>query len=279
MQSGSALSPWAIASDAIFHAKNVAKLIGCEEQADIKGVLYCLRQKSVQEITSVALKVPTHLTAFGPVIDGIVIPGDPQSIMGKTNSIYGNYRLLFGVSKVESYEHFSMYDERHGIDITRRDRLLRTLVRNLFNYHLQEIFFTIVNEYTDWTRPFFHPISLFDSLVDIFSDALVVAPAIQVGLSHAKQSRGTFFYTFNHQTENGDYSPRLGCIHGQDLAYIFGAPLVSGTLLSWFPENYTRAEVALAENYIRLFTNFAKTGCVFPFKCNASNRRSVLNSH
>jgi len=278
MQSGSALSPWAIASDAIVHAKSVASALGCGEQSNINSVLDCLRQKSVDEITSVALKVPTHLTAFGPVIDGIVIPSDPQTLMAKANSVFGNYQLLFGVTKIESYGLFSMYDERHGIDISRRDRLLRTLVRNLFNYHLQvisearsqnlnkyalclqEILLTIVNEYTDWTRPFFHPISLFDSLVDIFSDALVVAPAIQAGLLHSTLSRGTYFYTFSHQTENGDYNPRLGCIQGQDLPYLFGAPLVAGHQLSWFSQNYTRNEVMLSEKFIRLVTNFARTG-------------------
>ena len=138
MQSGSALSPWAIASDAIVHARNVANSLDCStEQFNSNGVLDCLREKDVQEITSVILKVPTHLTAFGPVIDGIVIPNDPHSIMFKPNSIFSNYPLLFGITKVESYELFTMYDERHGINASRRDRLLRTLVRNLFNYHLQ----------------------------------------------------------------------------------------------------------------------------------------------
>jgi len=31
-----------------------------------------------------------------------------------------------------------------------RDRYLRTLVRNSYNYHLNEIFATVQNEYTDW---------------------------------------------------------------------------------------------------------------------------------
>ena len=95
--------------------------------------------------------------------------------------------------------------------------------------------------------------------MNIFSDALVVAPAIQVGLLHSKSSKGTYFYSFTHQTENGDYNPRLGCIHGQDVAYVFGAPLINGFQLSWFTANYTRAEVSLSENYIRLLANFART--------------------
>lgn len=137
MQSGSALSPWALATDAIVYARNVAKVLGCGEERSSNQILECLRGKTMTEIVSIDLNVPTHLTAFGPVIDGIVIPAEPQTLMSKPNTIFTNYDLIFGVAKAESYNLFSTVDERHGIDVTRRDRLLRTLVRNLFNYHLQ----------------------------------------------------------------------------------------------------------------------------------------------
>lgn len=120
---------------------------------------------------------------------------------------------------------------------------------------------TVVNEYTDWTRPFLHPISLFDSIVNIFSDALVVTPTIKTGLLHSKQSSSkTYFFIFAHQTENGDYPTRMGCIHGQDMAYLFGAPLVNGVQFSWFSNNYTKLEVLLSKNYIYYLSNFIKTG-------------------
>lgn len=255
MISGSALSPWAIASDSFVYAKNVAKILGCN---DAPSVLDCLRTKSTSEMVSIDLNVPTHLSSFGPIIDGIVIPNHPQTLMKKPDSLFGKYDLILGMTKVESYHLFSMKDEKYGVDVARRDRLLRTLVRNLFNYHLQEIFLTILNEYTDWTRQFFHPISLFDSLVDIFSDALVVAPMVQVGLHHSKLASNTFFYTFMHQTENGDFNPRLGCIHGQDLSYFFGAPLINGHRLSWFSANYTPPEVQLSQEMINFLVNFTK---------------------
>lgn len=138
MQSGSALSPWAIAVDAISHSRKLANVLGCPDEADNNAAMVdCLRQKPVEEIIAVNFKVPTHLTAFGPVVDGIVIPNDPATLMSEYNSLFGNYDLLFGVAKIESYNQFAMLDERHGIDSARRDRLLRTLVRNLFSYHLQ----------------------------------------------------------------------------------------------------------------------------------------------
>ena len=41
---------------------------------------------------------------------------------------------------------------RRGITPKTKDRYLRTLVRNTFTFHLNEIFATIQNEYTDWTN-------------------------------------------------------------------------------------------------------------------------------
>ena len=51
---------------------------------------------------------------------------------------------------------------------------------------------------------------------------------------------------------------RLGCVHGEELAYIFGAPLVPS--LSHFGRNYTKPEVALSENVIAYWANFARNG-------------------
>lgn len=54
------------------------------------------------------------------------------------------------------------------------------------------------------------------------------------------------------------YLQRQGCIHGEELPYVFGAPLVSGMM--HFPRNYTKAEVLLSEATILYWSNFARTG-------------------
>ncbi|KAL1140301.1 hypothetical protein AAG570_000233, partial [Ranatra chinensis] len=51
---------------------------------------------------------------------------------------------------------------------------------------------------------------------------------------------------------------RQGCVHGEELAYVFGAPLVGG--LSHFTRNYTKAEVLLSEAAMIYWSNFARTG-------------------
>jgi neuroligin len=50
----------------------------------------------------------------------------------------------------------------------------------------------------------------------------------------------------------------MGTVHGEELPYFFGAPLVDG--FNHFPRNYTRSELALAEAVIIYVANFARTG-------------------
>lgn len=138
MQSGSALSSWAIARDAITHTLHVARILECPAQ-DSTVLVECMRKKKLEDIMRVPIQVPDHLTGFGPTVDGIVLQQDPAEIMEKSPSLYTQYDLLFGTTRVESYYLFTALEEKFGIDSARRDRLLRTLVRNLYTYHLQEV--------------------------------------------------------------------------------------------------------------------------------------------
>lgn len=48
--------------------------------------------------------------------------------------------FLFGVTSIESYLDFSAQDLEFGFNETKKDRILRTFVRNVFSFHLNEIF-------------------------------------------------------------------------------------------------------------------------------------------
>lgn len=52
----------------------------------------------------------------------------------------------------------------------------------------------------------------------------------------------------------------MGSVHGEELPFVFGAPLVDG--FGHFPRNYTRSEVALSESIVQFFANFVRTGWV-----------------
>lgn len=93
---------------------------------------------------------------------------------------------------------------------------------------------------------------------EAIGDALVVAPLVKAANLHAKISKNTYFYVFGYQTEHGDFPNRVGCIHGEELAYIFGAPLVAQ--LGHFANNYSKSEQAFAEAIMSYWTNFARYG-------------------
>lgn len=126
----------------------------------------------------------------------------------------------------------------------------------------------VVNEYTDWERTSQHPINTRDAAVAALSDAQFVAPLVHTGdllaplpaLPGQQKSGGPkcYFYVFDYQTKDGDYPQRMGSVHGEDLPYVFGAPLVDG--FSHFPRNYTKSEVALSEALMVFWSNFARTG-------------------
>ncbi|KAH7962212.1 hypothetical protein HPB52_014914 [Rhipicephalus sanguineus] len=257
LMSGSALSPWALARDAHAHARHVARALDCPV-AEEEGLVECLRLRPVGDLLRVPLSVPDHLSAFGPTVDGIVLRAEPLELTESLASSGRRLELMMGVSRFESYFFVSASEEKYGIEADRRDRLLRTLVRNLFSFHQQEIFLTIVNEYTDWTKPFQHPLNILDSTGEAVGDALVVAPLVRTAglLSRAAP---TFLYVFAHQAElSSDYPSRLGCVHGEELAFVFGAPLVAA--LGHFGRNYSRQEQALAEATVAFWTNFVKFG-------------------
>lgn len=120
-----------------------------------ESVVDCLRKRKVEDIVRVELKTPDYLTAFGPIIDSIVVPSDPRKHQWLTSghtmannsklkpqpqmSVGAQYDLLFGTNQIESPCIFGASEERLGIDGSRRDRVLRTLVRNLFDFHQQVI--------------------------------------------------------------------------------------------------------------------------------------------
>lgn len=64
LSSGSVLSPWALASNALDYTKKLAALLNCPNEAHRNALmLYCLRQKSASELLAVSLDVPSHLVS------------------------------------------------------------------------------------------------------------------------------------------------------------------------------------------------------------------------
>ncbi|GIX81794.1 neuroligin-2 [Caerostris extrusa] len=91
LQSGSALSPWAIARDALTYTKQVAAHLNAL-QKDSAALITCLGKRPIDDILNAPLRIPDHLIAFGPTIDGVVIPGEPADLMEKQTEFFFTIR-------------------------------------------------------------------------------------------------------------------------------------------------------------------------------------------
>jgi neuroligin len=65
-------------------------------------------------------------------------------------------------------------------------------------------------------------------------------------------------YVWAHNSEAGEHATISQSVHGEDLPYIFGAPLMMAT--GPFQPHYTSEERLLSEATMQYFTNFAKFG-------------------
>ncbi|KAG7205917.1 hypothetical protein KM043_007844 [Ampulex compressa] len=277
LMSGSALSPWALVRGAANYAMQVARYLNCSSVAsDPQALLKCLRDVPLNTLVSVPVKGLEFAPAFGPSIDGVVIdPGDPEDqdftlqvdTIDTLNNILlrkdvvaklSRYDLMVGVVRSEAYFSQTAEDAQYGIEADRKTKILREFVRNTYTYHQPEILATIINEYTEWEKPIQHPVNIRDVTLEALGDANTVAPATRTADLHSQSHRNSYLYVFDYQTKFGDYPQRPGCIHGEELPYFFGAPLVGG--LAHWSKNYTRPEVTLSESVILYLTNFARTG-------------------
>ncbi|XP_075214072.1 neuroligin-1-like [Lycorma delicatula] len=249
--SGSVLSPWAVVQQPEVLRVSVAGQLGCPPTG--RQLLACLRHLSLEALLSVRISPPRFLPGYGPWVHA-----DPLLLLETATDHFVTTDLLLATTTTESYLDFSAHDIEYGIEEEDRNKILRTYVRNAYYYHLNEIFSTIRNEYTDWEKPIIHPINIRDSTLEALSDGHTVAPLLRVAHLHARRGATTYFLHFGYQSKDGDYIQRLGSVRGDDLPYILGHPLVGG--MPHFSHNYTRQDIVVSETLLSYFTNFAKTG-------------------
>ncbi|KAH8410163.1 hypothetical protein KR009_007256 [Drosophila setifemur] len=267
--SGSALSPWAIQNNPLFVKRRVAEQTGCHGDMLYDDLAPCLRTKSVAELLAVKVDHPRFLVGFAPFVDGTVIsPGaNPMgsttlplgsAIVSTSGIEYANFPkrdLIFCLTSVESYLDLSAQDLEFGFNETRRDRILRTFVRNNFHFHLNEIFAVLKNEYTDWEKAIRNPLSSRDATLQFLSDGHTASPLIKLGYMHSFRGGRTYFLHFKHKTVEEEYPQRTGSVRGEDVPFWLGLPVSP-----LFPHNYTTQERQIGRLMLRYLSNFAKTG-------------------
>ncbi|GAB1862912.1 Neuroligin-1-like isoform X2 [Camponotus japonicus] len=267
---GSALSPWAVQRDPLMVKRRVADEIGCPGDVEADDIASCLRLRSVEELLAVQLNPPRFTSGFAPFIDGAVLPATVNQNFQPTASSsglmpivpgpgsefadFGNRDLLFGLTSEEAWVNFTEEDLQSGFNETRRDRILRTYVRNTYRYHLHEIYSTLRNEYTDWERGEQSPVAICEGLLSLLGDGQVAAPLLRLALLHsASEGRGYFLHF-----QPGERPSQ----RGEEVPYLLGIPLLRGEVTSAPPTfgNYTLVDENLSKLLVHYLANFVRRG-------------------
>ncbi|XP_059830955.1 neuroligin-1-like [Hypanus sabinus] len=256
-QSGTAISSWSVNYQPAKYTRMLAKKVGCNF-AETVDMVDCLRRKSYRELVDQDIQPTRYHIAFGPVVDGDVLPDDPEILMEQGEFL--NYDILLGVNQGEGFKFVeSLVNTEDGISASYFDFAVSNFVDNLYGYPegkdiLRE---TIKFMYTDWADRDNGEMRR-KTLLALFTDHQWVAPAIATARLHAEYQSPTYFYTFYHHCQSEMKAVWADAAHGDEIPYVFGIPMIGVTEL--FPCNFSKNDVMLSAVVMTYWTNFAKTG-------------------
>ncbi|XP_077450798.1 neuroligin-1 isoform X2 [Stigmatopora argus] len=256
-QSGTALSSWAVSFQPAKYARMLARKVGCNLKDTVELVM-CLQKKHYKELVNQDIQPARYHIAFGPVIDGDVIPDDPQILMEQGEFL--NYDIMLGVNQGEGLKFVELIvDNENGVQANDFDYAVSSFVDDLYGYPegkdiLRE---TIKFMYTDWADRH-NPETRRKTLLALFTDHQWVAPAVATADLHSSFGSPTYFYAFYHHCQLEQVPPWADASHGDEIPYVFGQPMTGPTEL--FPCNFSKNDVMLSAVMMTYWTNFAKTG-------------------
>ncbi|XP_076244904.1 neuroligin-4, X-linked isoform X2 [Calliopsis andreniformis] len=270
LMGGSGLSTWAVQRDPLMVKRCVAEQTGCPGDVEADDIAPCLRLRSLEELLAVQLDPPRFTSGFAPFMDGAVMPPPTNQNFQPTASSsglmplvpgpgtefasFGDRDLLLGLTSEEAWVNLTDDDIQNGLNETRRDRILRTYVRNTYRYHLHEIYSTLRNEYTDWERGEQSPLAICEGLLSLLGDGQVAAPLLRLALLHSASGGRGYFLHF----QLGDRPSQ----RGEEVPYLLGIPLLRGEAVSplFAHANYTSADEDLSKLLVHYLANFVRRG-------------------
>ncbi|KAJ8337759.1 hypothetical protein SKAU_G00367250 [Synaphobranchus kaupii] len=252
------ISSWSVNYQPLKYTQTLARKVGCSFGETVE-LVECLRRKNFRELVDQDIQPARYHIAFGPVVDGDVVPDDPEILMQQGEFL--NYDILIGVNQGEGLKFVDDggSESEEGISAAAFDYTISNFVDNLYGYPegkdiLRE---TIKFMYTDWADRDNGEMRR-KTLLALFTDHQWVAPAVATAKLHAEFQSPVYFYTFYHHCQTETRPEWADAAHGDEIPYVFGIPMVGATDL--FPCNFSKNDVMLSAVVMTYWTNFAKTG-------------------
>ncbi|XP_078692376.1 neuroligin-4, X-linked-like isoform X2 [Branchiostoma floridae x Branchiostoma belcheri] len=272
IQSGSALTTWALTSEPWRSAITVAYKMGCC-RSNLTEMMECLRSIDVDILTGSVVRRPPYFSMFGPryfslfgpVVDYVVITDNPKALMTSAdrdkNNLFKSYDHLIGVNEDEGFGYIETFPgvDNYGIGREGFTFIINDFVNKVYPDRENEIEDAIQFIYTNWGQSESNETRR-TGMVRMFTEQQVGMPVVSVANLHSsgKTTSGTYFYTFNHRMTYGRNPAWVGAAQQEELPFVFGAPNIGGGVYSNM--NYSRAESMLSLAIITYWSNFAKSG-------------------
>ncbi|KAG8233578.1 hypothetical protein J437_LFUL000989, partial [Ladona fulva] len=257
LMSGTALGDWALTSHPVKSTIQVAEALNCALVDRNDELAACLRRKELMELMRVRVAGSRYDPPFGPVVDGSVVPNEPRQLMGVYRDLFSRYDLMLGITEREAHHSLGAVALTHGLLQRERDAAIKEYVRARYEMAPDQVFAAVLQHYdagigakmssgmaSDATLAQQHR----DILLELLGDARMVAPMVQTADYHSAVNPKSYFYVFSHRTKFGDFPGTSGSVPGEELPYVFGAPLDGwGEIRTHFPQKFSAQEALFAE--------------------------------
>ncbi|XP_022085552.1 acetylcholinesterase-like [Acanthaster planci] len=267
LESGDGAAPWATipGNKAPSRAFAFGKLVGCERQTS-EELLECLQQLEgfdtiiENQYDKLLAELGGEMLAFVPVVDGKVIPADPNDLyeQGAVNdaaSIIGSVadegmlmvRLFFPNNT----------DEAPFVDSDTYDTYAKLYLAGAVS-HEPIVADAAKMMYSDatCTAPDAPDCDYLQSLSQVVGDVMFVCSAVKTAKAFTKAGRKVYHFFMNHIATTTLLGNKwTKSMHGDDLIFVFGLPLVASA--NW---SYTEDEAWMSIQTIKYWVNLAKTG-------------------
>ncbi|XP_041482622.1 acetylcholinesterase-like [Lytechinus variegatus] len=261
MQSSAATAPWATVTndEGLRRGKLLAKELECSEYSNgteltIPLMIDCIRTREVTQILAKQYAVTNGFCEFQfpPVVDGTFITETPRTSLERHSFKPGE--ILLG-SNLNEANFFLIY-EVPGFDKDHESLLNRDEYYDALQYVFPRVnsfgLDATAFQYTDWLAPN-DPVKLRDGVDFAAGDYLFTCSTYDLAYAYASAGNKVYYYRFLERDSTHPWPEWMGVLHGDEILYVFGMPLVA-------QRNYTDIEVTLSRKIMTYWANFAKTG-------------------
>ncbi|XP_038061912.1 cholinesterase 1-like [Patiria miniata] len=265
LESGDAAAPWATTPDVAARraAFGLGKLVGCEQQTS-EELLECLQQIEgfdtivENQYEKLLAELGGGLIPFAPVVDGKVIPADPNDLyeQGAINDAVAIVGALADEGMLNLLPVFpNSTDEAPFVDSDTFDAVVKFNLGSMLSSE-PIVIEAVKMMYGNASCYGLPDCDYLDSLSQVLGDVMFVCSGDKTARAFTKAGRQVYRYFMTHIATTTLLGKKwTKSIHGDDLIFVMGQPLIPS--VNW---TFTEDEARMSIQTIKYWANLAKTG-------------------